>query len=402
MAINSKLSNEELINKIINQEIKLRDLSELGEKRATELRIKFLEKKFNIKLDKINSSILNPDNCKANIENMIGSCQIPFGIAGPVKINGEFANKDYFIPLATTEGALVASVNRGCSVINMSGGCDTIILENFQTRSILFKTNNIKKTKEFIDWVKNNKKTLTDIGNSTDEYIDILEMEPYVVGLNIWLRIKANTNDAMGMNMVTIAGKKIAEYICENLDIDDIEFVSESGNLCVDKKPSAMNLINSRGKKVIASVDISEEVINTVLKTTSEKLIDLNYRKNLLGSAASGSLGYNAHFANIIAALYIATGQDPAHVVSGSLGFTTVEKNKQGVNFSVTLPSIQVGIIGGGTGLPTQKEALSIINIKSSKELAEVVASAVLAGEISLLGALCTKELSSAHIKHNR
>jgi hydroxymethylglutaryl-CoA reductase (NADPH) len=172
--------------------------------------------------------------------------------------------------------------------------------------------------------------------------------------------------------------------------------------MCVDKKPSAMNLINNRGKKVIASVDLPEEVIKTVLKTDSEKLIDLNYRKNLLGSAASASLGYNAHFANIIAALYIATGQDPAHVVSGSLGFTTVEKNKKGVNVSVTLPSLQVGIIGGGTGLPTQKEALSIINVKSSKELAEVASAAVLAGEISLLSALCTKELSSAHIKHNR
>ena len=204
----------------------------------------------------------------------------------------------------------------------------------------------------------------------------------------------------MGMNMVTIAGKKIADYILNNFS--DVKFVSESGNLCVDKKPSSMNLINSRGKKVIASVNISNGVINKILKTTANELVDLNYRKNLLGSAASGSIGYNAHFANIIAAIYIATGQDPAHTVSGSIGFTTVEKIRNGVNFSVTLPSIQVATIGGGTSLPTQKEALSIMNVETSVELSRVVASAVLAGEISLLGALCSKELTSAHEKHNR
>ena len=189
--------------------------------------------------------------------------------------------------------------------------------------------------------------------------------------------------------MVTIAGKKIADYVSKNYEI---EFVSESGNMCVDKKPGAMNLIESRGKRVIASVSIPEEVIESVLKTTSDNLADMNYRKNLLGSAASGSLGYNAHFANIIAAMFIATGQDAAHVVDGSLGFTTVEKNEGGVNFSVTLSSLQVGTVGGGTGLKTQKEALSIMGVAgpgnppgaNSKKLAEITAAAVLAGEMGV------------------
>ena len=180
--------------------------------------------------------------------------------------------------------------------------------------------------------------------------------------------------------------------------------------MCTDKKASTMNLINTRGKKVLASVDIPEDVIRNVLKTTSDMLVDMNYRKNLLGSAASGSLGFNAHFANIVAAIFIATGQDAAHVVDGSLGFTTAEKTPEGVNFTVTLPDIQVGTVGGGTGLKTQKECLSILGVSgagsppgtNSKKLAEIVAATVLAGEISLLGALCTKDLAKAHRELNR
>ncbi len=399
MAISSKLSDNEIIQKILDNEIKLRELSELGEKRATALRRQFLEKKFNIDLESLDAVKTNPEFCKANIENMIGTTKIPLGIAGPVKVKGEYADDEYFLPLATTEGALVASVNRGCSVINKSGGCSTLLLQNLQTRSILFKADSLKHVRTFLKWLNENNSKLIETGNSTDEHICVLEIRPYVTGLNVWLRIKADTDDAMGMNMVTIAGKKIAEFVLENFDI---EFISESGNMCVDKKPSALNLIEGRGKKVIASVDIPEKVIENVLKTTSEKLIDLNYRKNLLGSASSFSLGYNAHFANIIAAMYIATGQDPAQVVSGSMGITTVEKSNSGVNFSVTLPSIQCGIIGGGTNLSSQNKSLEILNVKSSKELAEIISAAVLAGEISLLAALCTKELSSAHVKHNR
>jgi hydroxymethylglutaryl-CoA reductase (NADPH) len=212
----------------------------------------------------------------------------------------------------------------------------------------------------------------------------------------------------MGMNMVTIAGKKMADYI--SMNFKKAEFVSETGNMCTDKKPSSMNLVNSRGKRVMASVNLSDKIISEILRTSSDDLVDMNYRKNLLGSAASGSLGFNAHFANVIAAIFIATGQDAAHVVDGSLGFTTVERTKAGVNFSVTLADLQVGTVGGGTGLPGQAECLSILGCagsgatpgENSRKLAEIVSVAVLAGEISLLAALCTKDLSKAHIAHNR
>ena len=173
MDINSKLTNEEIITKILNKEIKLRHLSILGEKRATEIRLKFLEKKLNSEFTNINLSILNPEKCKPNIENMVGSTQIPLGIAGPILINFENKSKEYYLPLATTEGALVASVNRGCSVINKSGGCETILLKNFQTRSILFKVKSINKIKKFLFFVNENLDELKKIGNSTDKFIEL-------------------------------------------------------------------------------------------------------------------------------------------------------------------------------------------------------------------------------------
>jgi len=368
-------------------------------------RIKKIESDKEVKLQTISKSFLTEETTGPNIENFIGATQIPLGIAGPVKIMGKYAKGEYYLPLATTEGALVASVSRGCKAINQSMGVKTVVLSSSQTRSILFKITSIEVLDTFLNWVNRSFEKLSSVGEEDEKFIEILKIESYVIGQNVWLRIHADTNEAMGMNMITIASKKIGQYIEKNFD--GIEFISESGNICVDKKPAAMNLINSRGKKVIASVEMPENVINDVLKTSSDKLVDMNYRKNLLGSAAAGSLGYNAHFANIVAAIFIATGQDAAHTVDGSLGFTTVEKSSKGVIFSVTLPDVQVGTIGGGTGLPTQKEALSIMGCSgaskdNSKKLAEIVASAVLAGEISLLGALCSKNLASSHEKLNR
>ncbi|MEM4397124.1 MAG: hydroxymethylglutaryl-CoA reductase [Candidatus Woesearchaeota archaeon] len=409
---NKKYNDNELLELLLKGKIKFHELDEISEN-ADKIRLVFLEKKLNISLDNISKSILSNDETKGNIENFIGSCQVPLGIAGPLLINGNYAKGYFYLPLATTEAALVASINRGCKLINISGGTETIILKDEQTRSLLFKADDIYEIKNFSEWVEKNFEILKKIGEETSNHLEIKKIETYALGLNIWLRIKAFTNEAMGMNMITIAAKKISDYIeREYPNNQALNFISETGNMCVDKKPSFMNLINSRGKKVIASVNISEKDIYEILKTTSDELIELNYRKNLLGSAFSGSLGFNAHFANIIAAMFLATGQDLGHVVEGSLGFTTIEKiNKKindkkfnGINVSVTLNSMQIGTIGGGTKLKTQQECLSILgcnpNIEkknSALKLAEIIASAVLAGEISLLGALAKKELGKAH-----
>jgi hydroxymethylglutaryl-CoA reductase (NADPH) len=386
--------------------IKLHELdAKLGPAEATKERIRFLEHIKGIDLKGISLGGLDPATCRPNIENMIGSVQLPLGIAGPVKIKGEYAKGDFYLPLATTEGALVASVNRGTSAINKAGGADTVVLEDNQARSILMVADSLEKVKGFSLWVKENFENLKKVGEEGEPYIHISSIGFHSIGINVWLRIKASTSDAMGMNMITIAGKKIGQYA--EKESAGIRFVSESGNMCSDKKPAAINLISSRGKKVSASVDIPEEIIKEYLKTHGDSLIDMNYRKNLLGSAASSSLGFNGHFANVIAAIFIATGQDAAHVVDGSLGFTTAEKSEKGVLFTVTLPALQVGTIGGGTGLMTQKECLRIMGVEgtgvsNSKKLAEIIAAAALAGEISLLAALCTKDLSNAHVSLNR
>jgi hydroxymethylglutaryl-CoA reductase (NADPH) len=386
--------------------IKLHELdAKLGPAEAAKERIRFLEHIKGIDLKGISLGGLDPATCRPNIENMIGSVQLPLGIAGPVKIKGEYAKGDFYLPLATTEGALVASVNRGTSAINKAGGADTVVLEDNQARSILMVADSLEKVKGFSLWVKENFENLKKVGEEGEPYIHISSIGFHSIGINVWLRIKASTSDAMGMNMITIAGKKIGQYA--EKESAGIRFVSESGNMCSDKKPAAINLISSRGKKVSASVDIPEEIIKEYLKTHGDSLIDMNYRKNLLGSAASSSLGFNGHFANVIAAIFIATGQDAAHVVDGSLGFTTAEKSEKGVLFTVTLPALQVGTIGGGTGLMTQKECLRIMGVEgtgvsNSKKLAEIIAAAALAGEISLLAALCTKDLSNAHVSLNR
>ncbi|MBT4646731.1 hydroxymethylglutaryl-CoA reductase (NADPH) [archaeon] len=413
MDTNSDLSNkpsvEELVEKYANGEIKAYEIEKhVNPNKAAEIRLKGLEKKYNKRFDNLKVYSILPQNCGPNIENMIGAIQVPLGIAGPVKIKGEYSIGEFHIPLSTTEGTLVASVNRGCSVINKSGGAKVVILKSGQTRSVLFKSKSVIESKKFVDWVKENIDLLKKEAKAEERFIEIDDIETFILGTTVWLRLIANTNDAMGMNMVTIAGKRIGDYISENYS--DIEFVSESGNMCIDKKPSALTMIKGRGKKVSAEVMIPNKVIEKYLKTTAEKLIDLNYRKNMLGSAMSGSLGYNAHFANIVAAMFLATGQDMAHTVDGSIGFTTIEKVDDGVLFGVTISSLQVGTVGGGTGVATQKECLDLLGVAgpgeptgdNSKKLAEIVATAVLAGEISLLGAQAAKHLTRAHLKHNR
>ncbi|MFH2020588.1 MAG: 3-hydroxy-3-methylglutaryl-CoA reductase, partial [archaeon] len=241
------ISSEQLTNKISTGEIKFHDLDGLvGYKKAAEIRLLFLKNKLSLDLSSISSYTIDPEKCKPNIENMIGAVQIPLGIAGQIKVKGDYANGEFYIPLATTEGALVASVNRGCSVINKSGGADVLILADEQSRSILFKASSLSALKKFYPWMASSKENLRKIGEAGESHLKIKDFEIYAVGLNIWLRIKASTDDAMGMNMITIAGKKIGDHISKNFE--DIEFLSETGNMCTDKKPSAMNLINSRGK----------------------------------------------------------------------------------------------------------------------------------------------------------
>ncbi|MCE8425183.1 MAG: hydroxymethylglutaryl-CoA reductase (NADPH) [Candidatus Methanoperedens sp.] len=344
---------------------------------------------------------------KRNIENMIGAVQIPLGIAGPLHIKGEYAKGDFYLPLATTEGALVASVDRGSSVITAGGGANARIFDDKMTRAPVFRANSIIGAKSLIDWVSSNFIRLKECAEKTTRFGKLLSVEPFIAGRSVYLRFSYDTKDAMGMNMATIATDSAVDLI---LSENDVELIALSGNMCTDKKPSAVNVILGRGKTVSSDVIISTDTIHEKLKTTPSKMFEVNYRKNLLGSARAVSLGFNAHAANIAAAMFIACGQDAAHVVEASTAITNMEIVEEGLYCSVTIPSLPVGTVGGGTGIGAQHECLSILGVGgagdppgvNAKKLAEIIAAAVLAGEISLIGALAARHLAKAHAKLGR
>ena len=399
------MSTKEIIEKVITGEIKLHAIDKhVGPKEAVVVRRSAIAQLTDTALGNIGSFTIDETQAAArNIENMIGAVQIPLGIAGPIAINGEYATGNFFLPMATTEGALVASTNRGCSVITASGGAGVRIFNDGMTRAPVYLAKNASHAKDFISWINENFEILQAKAAQTTRFGELLDVLPFVVGNNIYLRFRFDTKDAMGMNMATIASEAISEYITQQYDI---QLVSLSGNMCTDKKPSAINNIMGRGKTVVADVVIPEEVVILTLKTHPDNMVEVNYRKNLLGSARAGSMGFNAQAANIVAALYLACGQDAAHVVEASSAITTMELTKDGNLYcSVTLSAIQVGTVGGGTGLATQEECLRMLGAAGSGQppgthafkLAEIIASAVLAGEISLIGAQAAGHLARAH-----
>ena len=394
------MTNQEIIDKLLNGEIKLYQVdNEFSAEEATEIRRKFLEKKFSIKLDNIGNYSINMQKASArNIENSIGVLQLPMGVAGPLKINGDYCKREVFIPLATSEGALVASINRGASTITASGGVNTHVMSDIMTRAPIIKTNDAGQAIKIKQWFTDNFNELKTIAESTTSHGKLLKIDPVlIVGSYIYPRFVYSTGDSMGMNMVTIATEKILDKLAEETDAHHIAL---SGNVCVDKKPAAINMVEGRGKSVVADILIPKEIVEKKLKTTAEAMEEVNIAKNLIGSAASGSLAYNAHYANMVAAIFLATGQDAAHVVEGSLGITTAEARDGDLYFSVNLPDLPIATVGGGTSLEVANEGLNILGVAGSgkaMEFAEIVASTVLAGELSLVGALAAGHLARAH-----
>ncbi len=339
---------------------------------------------------------------KRNCENMIGTVQVPVGVAGPLLVQGEYAQGSYYLPLATTEGALVASVNRGCSAITRAGGAQVRILHDGMTRAPVFATESIIHAKQVADWVEEHYDDLRTAAESTTSHGKLIDIVTFIAGTSVFVRLEFDTKDAMGMNMVTIASAKVADLVAQGTGA---RLVALSGNMCTDKKPAAINGIMGRGRSVAAGVALSHEFIREILKTDAENLVEVNYRKNLVGSARAGSMGFNAHAANVVAAMFIACGQDAAHSIDGSTCITTVDLTESGVYVAVTLPSLPVGTVGGGTGVETQQECLRILGVAGSgnppgtnaRKLAEIIGAGVLAGELSLLGALAAQHLARAH-----
>ncbi len=357
-------------------------------------RRKQLEKELKISLDNIGYFSQDSEKIEGHsCENFIGCAQIPMGVAGPILVNG----KKHYLPCATTEGALVASVNRGCKASRESGGI-RVICENVGiTRGPVFKTRNLAESFQFVEWIHNNTVAIRKVCESTSSHLKLIKINSQIVGKNVFLRFSFDTGDAMGMNMATIAADDACAYILEKYN--GARLISLSGNYCIDKKPSWLNFINGRGKKVWAEIIISEKKVEEIFHTSPKKIVEVVSQKNLLGSVMAGSMGFNAHFANVVAAIFLATGQDSAHVVEGSLGITTAEIEKNGdLYFSCYLPDLICGTVGGGTGLKTQKEAFQIMKVEDGAiEFAEVIGAAVLAGELSLAASLAEGSLAKAH-----
>jgi hydroxymethylglutaryl-CoA reductase (NADPH) len=370
---------------------------------AIRVRRRFIEGKTKTALKNIGIFSIDIERVvKRNCENMIGTVQVPVGVAGPISINGEYATGEFWLPLATTEGALIASVNRGCSAITKAGGADVRILHDGMTRAPVFATNSIVHAKEVVDWVQAHRAEIAAIAQSTTSHGQLTDIVTFVTGTSVFVRLEFDTKDAMGMNMVTIASAKVADEIARQTGA---RLVALSGNMCTDKKPAAINGIMGRGRSVVAGISLTHEQIAQIFKTDAATLCEVNYRKNLIGSARAGSMGFNAHAANVVAAMFIACGQDAAHAIDGATCITTVEATEKGAYISVTLPSLPVGTVGGGTGVDTQQECLRILGVAgggtpagtNARKLAEIIGSGVLAGELSLIGALAAQHLARAH-----
>ena len=396
------LNYNEIIEKLDSGEIKIHQIEKYAENanQATDIRRKFIENKTNTTLEHIgNYSIDMTETAKKNIENQIGTIQVPVGVVGPVKINTEDDETiETYAPMATTEGALLASVNRGCSVIRRSNGCSVAILKNQMTRAPVIKSKNVHEASKIKQWIEEHFDEIKEVAESTTRHGKLIKIDPIViVGRFVYPRFVYETGDSMGMNMVTIATQEAMNFIEKE---NDIHVIALSSNFCVDKKPSARNMIEGRGKSIVAEVTVPKEIVEKTLKTTPEAVVEVNYAKNLIGSAIAGSYGFNAHFANMVAAIFLACGQDPAHVVEGSIGITSAENVDGDLYFSVTIPDLPVATVGGGTRLETATESLNIMNVKGSgnvNKFASIVASLVLAGELSLAGALAAGHLARAH-----
>ena len=349
----------------------------------------------------------------ANCEIVIGYVPIPLGIVGPLTINGE----PIYVTMTTTEGCLVASTNRGCKAISVSGGCYSVVMKDAITRAPCLRMPSAMRAAAVKRWVSvpENYQVLEQAFNSTTNYGKLAGVEATVAGRNVYLRFNCMSGDAMGMNMVSKGCLKAIDVL--QVEFPDLVLVAISGNMCTDKKPAAINWIMGRGKSIVVEAIIPESVVTSVLKSSVASMIETNTQKNHVGSAMAGAVGgFNAHAANIVTAVFLATGQDPAQNVESSNCITIMEYAEDGksLHVSVTMPSIEVGTVGGGTHLSAQANCLEICGVRgaakgpnsmpgdNARKLAQIVGASVLAGELSLMAALAANHLVNSHMQHNR
>ncbi|CAH0562564.1 unnamed protein product [Brassicogethes aeneus] len=344
-------------------------------------------------------------------ENVIGYMPVPVGFAGPLNLD----DKKLFVPMATTEGCLVASTNRGCSAL-LAGGITSRIVGDGMTRGPAVRFPCLARASAAKKWMEapDNFALMKQKFDGTSRFARLTRVLVKIAGRHLYIRFEATTGDAMGMNMLSKGTEMSLKFIKKDY-FPDMEILSLSGNFCTDKKAAAVNWIEGRGKSVVCEAVIPAKTVTSVLKTSVHALVDVNNSKNMIGSAIAGSIGgFNAHAANLVTAIYIATGQDPAQNVGSSNCMTLMEpwgETGDDLYITCTMPSIEIGTVGGGTVLPAQAACLEMLGVKgahpdtpgeNANQLARIVCGTVLAGELSLMAALTAGHLVKSHLRHNR
>ncbi|MFB6304320.1 MAG: hydroxymethylglutaryl-CoA reductase, partial [Haloferacaceae archaeon] len=334
-------SAADLVARVRDGDLRLHELEDHADPdAAVEARRRIVEERTGAELDAVGDYGFPAAEAEANVENMVGAARVPLGVAGPVTVDGGALSGEVHLPLATTEGALIASVNRGCSVVEAAGGARARVTKTGMTRAPVFRVADVTEAEALVAWTRDNEDALREAAEATTSHGELLDVTPYVVGDSVFLRFRYDTKDAMGMNMATIATRAAAELIEAETTAD---LVALSGNLCTDKKPAAINAVEGRGRSVVADVTLPREVVEERLHTTPEAVAEVNARKNFAGSARAASLGFNAHAANVVAAAFLAVGQDAAQVVEGANAITTADVRDGDLYVSVSLASLEVG-----------------------------------------------------------
>ncbi len=351
-----------------------------------------------------NNACVQLSELDGNIENYIGMSMVPTGVIGPLKVTGSAANGEFYIPLSTTEGALVASYHRGAKACYLAGGATSICLVEGVQRSPLFKFNDIGELGKFLIWLYEQLDAFQNIVQQSSRFARLIDMKTNIEGNHLILIFEYHTGDAAGQNMVTLCTDDICKYILEQAPVKPVFWFVES-NYSGDKKATALSFSNVRGKKVTTEILLSEKIITSVLKTTPLAMSEY-WKSSTIGTIQSGSIGAQGHYANGLAALFLATGQDVACISEAAVGITRMEITNEGDLYaSVTLPNLIVGTVGGGTGLPTQRQCLELMDCYGTgkaRKFAELCGALVLAGELSIAAALSAGHFTEAHKKFGR
>jgi hydroxymethylglutaryl-CoA reductase (NADPH) len=370
---------------------------------AVERRRRFLQERTDASLDHVSNYSFDPAVLPGNVENFVGVAQVPIGVAGPLLVNGEHAKGEFYVPLATAEGTLVASYNRGMRLVREAGGVTTTVMDDAMQRAPAFLFDSAREARAFGEWLTQHFDDIKQAAEATTRSGRLRNIEQYSASRILFCRFNYTTGDAAGQNLTGKATAAACAWIIEHYP-DVRQFFLES-NFATDKKSSQVNMLHTRGKRVVAEATIPAHLFHEVMRSSSDVMYRARQVSNL-GGFMSGVNNNGAHSANGITALFIATGQDVANVAESSAAFAYAELREGGdYYYSVTIPSLIVATYGGGTGLATQRECLELLGCYGSGQvlkLAEIVAATVLCGELSLGSAIVAEEWVSAHDLYGR